>query len=527
MTNGKSIPLKRVNRVEHGSLSEPATSGAHVAPDRSNVVPVSRCNTERCIPVYDILDEDSVLRLETQADWILDHVGIEFRDDDTALTLFRNAGARVDGTRVRFDPGHARALCASAPAQFRLHGRDPKHTVTLGGNHVVLMPGYGSPFVTDLEQGRRYGTLTDFQNFVKLTYLSPHLHHSGGTICEPCDIAVNKRHLDMVLAHLRFSTKPFMGSVTSPDRARDSIAMARLVFGDAFTRENAVIQGNINVNSPLVYDGTMSRALRVYADANQCVAISPAIFGGAMGPLGPAATAAQTLAEGMVGIALAQLVRPGCPCVLGSFHSAMNLKTGALSFGAPESGLATLAFAQLGRRLNVPIRPGGGQITSANTPDGQAMQDSTAAMWATLLAGANQVWHAAGWLEGGLTMSYEKFVMDLDHCGMMLKLLQGVPTDDENLGRDAYLEVQPGENFLATAHTMRHYADANYLSDLPDAGPFETWEENGSLTAAQRATPRWKEMLARYEEPAMDDSTLAALTDFVARRKSELPDKWY
>ena len=481
----------------------------------------------RHIPVYEILGDTALARLEAQADWILDKIGIEFRDDPVAISLFKQAGARVDKTRVRFAPGQARALCATAPAMFRLHGRDPARTVTLGGDKIVLMPGYGSPFVTDLGQGRRYGTLADFQNFVKLAYLSPHLHHSGGTVCEPCDIPVNKRHLDMVFSHLRYSSKPFMGGVTSPERAADSIAMARLVFGDAFMRANAVIQANINVNSPLVFDGVMSRALRVYAAANQCVAVSPAIFGGAMGPLGPAATAAQTLAEGMAGIALAQLVCPGCPCVLGSFHSAMNLKSGSLAFGAPESHLATLAFAQLGRRLNVPIRPGGGQITASNTPDAQAMQDSTSAMWATLLAGANQVWHAAGWLEGGLTMSYEKFVMDLDHCGMMLKLLQGVDTDDDTLGRDAYLEVPPGGNFLSTAHTLRHYASANYLSELAEPGAYETWEENGRLTAAERATSRWQEMLANYETPAMEAGTLEALTGYVARRKSEMPDEWY
>ncbi|MEO3417043.1 trimethylamine methyltransferase family protein [Roseovarius sp. CAU 1744] len=481
----------------------------------------------RRIPVYELLDGDALDRLEAQADWILSTIGIEFRDDPTALSLFKEAGAHVEGTRVRFDPGHARALCASAPSEFNLRGRNPAHTITLGGDNVVLMPGYGSPFVTDLGQGRRYGTLSDFRNFVKLAYLSPYLHHSGGTVCEPCDIPVNKRHLDMVFTHLRYSTKPFMGGVTSPQRAADSVEMARLVFGEAFMRENAVIQANINVNSPLVFDGVMSRALRVYAAANQCVAVSPAIFGGAMGPLGPAATAAQTLAEGMAGIALAQLVRPGCHCVLGSFHSAMNLRSGALAFGAPESHLATLAFAQLGRRLNVPIRPGGGQITAANTPDAQAMQDSTSAMWATLLAGANQVWHAAGWLEGGLTMSYEKFVMDLDHCGMMLKLLRGIDTGDESLGRDAYLDVPPGGNFLSTAHTLRHYAHANYLSDLPEAGPYETWVENGRLTAAERATGRWQAMLAGYEMPGMDTGTLEALHDYMARRKSEMPDEWY
>ena len=481
----------------------------------------------RKVPAYALLSESSLRAIEEQADWILQHIGVEFRGDATALELFAAAGATVVDERVTFEPGLVRRLCVSAPAKFELHGRDPANSVWLGGDNVVLMPGYGSPFVSDREQGRRYATLGDFKNFVKLTYSTPWLHHSGGTVCEPTDVPVNKRHLDMVLAHLTLSSKPFMGSVTSPTRAQDSIDMARLVFGDAFMQKNVVMQGNINVNSPLIYDDTMSATLRVYAAANQCVCISPAIFAGAMGPLSPAAVAAQTLAEGMVGIALAQLVRRGCPVVFGSFHSSMNLKSGALSFGSPEANLATMALSQLGRRLNVPVRSGGGQLSASNAPDGQAMQESTGAMWSTLLSGAHQVWHAAGWLEGGLVMSYEKFIMDLDHCGAMMTLLQGFDVDAEAFGRDAYLETAPGENFLATAHTLRHFATANYLPNIPESGPFEMWSENGCPTSDQRATARWKQMLTDYEAPPMDQSVLAALIEFVANRKASMPDEWY
>lgn len=481
----------------------------------------------RKVPAYSLLGESALRTIEEQADWILQNIGIEFRGDKTALALFAAAGAEVVGERVTFKPGLARHLCATAPAEFKLHARDPANTVTLGGNNVVLMPGYGSPFVSDLDNGRRYATLADFENFVKLTFSSPWLHHSGGTVCEPTDVPVNKRHLDMVLAHLTLSTKPFMGGVTSPERAQDCINMARIVFGAEFMEENAVMQGNINANSPLIYDDTMSGALRVYAEANQCVCISPAIFAGAMGPLSPAATAAQTLAEGMVGIALVQLVRPGCPVVFGSFHSTMNLKTGALTFGSPEANLATMALSQLGHRLGVPVRSGGGQISGSNAADGQAMQDSTGAMWATLLSGGHQVWHAAGWLEGGLVMSYEKFIMDLDHCGAMMTMLQGFGTDEEAFGRDAYHETGPGQNFLSTQHTLRHFATANFQPDIPEAGPFETWSENGSLTTDQRATARWKQMLADYAPPPMDEGVRTALNEFVATRKASMSDEWY
>lgn len=488
------------------------------------VAPVYR---RRQIPAYDLLDEPTLRRIEAQADWILEHIGVEFRGDDTALALFAETGARIDGVRVRFETGHVRQLCNTAPAEFQLHGRDPARTLTLGGNNLVLMPGYGSPFVTDLEQGRRYATLEDFENFVKLSHISPALHHTGGTVVEPTDVPVNKRHLDMMLAHLTLSDKPFMGGVASVQGAQDSISMTRLAFGAKFLDQNAVMQANINVNSPLIYDGVMSASLRIYAAANQCVCISPAIFGGAMGPLSPAAVAAQTLAEGMVGIALSQLVRPGCPAVFGSFHSSMNLRTGALTFGSPEANLTTMALSQLGRRLGVPVRSGGGQVTASNAADGQAMQDSAGAMWATLLSGSHQVWHAAGWLEGGLVMSYEKFVMDLDHCGAMLKMLQGFGTDDEAFGRDAYAEAGPGENFLSTGHTLRHYATANFEPQVPEAGPFETWDENGRQTADQRAATRWRQMLTEYQPPEMNSNTRTALNDFVAERKAAMPDEWY
>ena len=491
-----------------------------------NVIP-DQGQAKRAIPQYALLDDASLSAIERQADWILANIGMEFRGDTEAVRLFKEAGADVTEERVRLEPGMVRELCATAPNSFQLVARDPKNTLTVGGDNLVFMPGYGSPFVTDLENGRRYATLEDFQNFVKLSYATPHLNHTGGVIVEPTDVAVNKRHLDMTYAHLTLTTKPFMGAVTAPDRAHDSIEMARMVFGADVVASNAVMQGNININSPLVFDETMSTALRIYAAEGQCVCVSPAIFAGAMGPLLPAAVAAQTLAEGMVGIALAQLVKLGTPCVFGSFHSTMNLRSGALTFGSPEANLTTMALSQLGRRLGVPTRSGGGQITASNAPDAQAMADSVAAMWSTVLSGANQVWHAAGWLEGGLTMSYEKFILDLDQCGAMLKMLGGFSVDKENFGRDAYDETEPGENFLMTGHTLRHYATSNYEPSIPEAGPFETWRENGAPDAATRASAVWKKHLAEYERPEIDPALDSALLEFVQQKKEATPDQWY
>ena len=488
---------------------------------------LSRQIHTRKIPPYQLLADNALCALEDQADWLLENVGMEFRGDQTAIELFADAGAKIDGERVRFPNGLVRHLCRTAPSSFKLHARNSERTVKLGGNGMVFMPGYGSPFVTDLSKGRRYASIEDFRNFVRLTYQTPYLHHSGGTVVEPVDVPVNKRHLDMALAHLTLSDKPFMGSVTSSERAKDTIEMSRIAFGSEFIEKNTVMQGNININSPFVFDETMSSVLREYASANQCVCVSPAIFGGAMGPVTPAAIAAQTLAEATTGIALAQLVRPGCPVVMGSFHSTMNLRTGSLTFGTPEANLVTMVLCQLGRRLGVPVRGGGGQITAANTPDGQAMQDSANAMWATILSGSHQIWHAAGWLEGGLTMSYEKFIMDLDNCGALFRMMQGMDVTEETLSKGSYFEVKPGENFLSTHHTLANYAYANYESLLPDAGPYEMWKENGCQSAAGRANRVWQDMLTNYEQPVMDDSIKTKLEEFVAFRREEMPDKWY
>jgi len=487
-----------------------AGASARISSNTSNTQQVS---TARSTPVFKLLDEAALEDLEKQADWLLANVGMEFRDDPVSIELFREAGARIEGERVTFEPGLARKICSQAPSSFSLHSKNPARTVTLGNDTVVLMPGYGSPFVTNLDKGRQYASLDDFHNFIKLAHSTPYLHHTGGTVVEPVDIPVNKRHLDMMHAHLTLSDKPFMGAVSTPVQARDSIAMAKIAFGEEELAAKAVMQANININSPFVFDGTMSAA--------------PAIFGGAMGPVTPAAMCAQTLAEAMTGIALVQLVSPGCPVVFGSFHSTMNLRTGSLTFGTPEANLVAMALSQLGHRLNVPVRSGGGQVTASNCADGQAMTDSSNAMWATLLTGSHQIWHAAGWLEGGLTMSYEKFILDVDNCGSLLRLLQGFEVNADTLSCQSYLETGPGENFLSTSHTLANYANANYESILGDAGPYETWAENGKLTAEQRANQVWKNMLEIYEPPESCNKLNDELSYYILQRKAETKDEWY
>lgn len=481
---------------------------------------------QRGIPTYDVMGEENLQKIETAADQILAEVGLDIRDDDECLTLFRNAGAKVEGMRVRFEPGHLREILKTAPKEFTQHARNPARSVRIGGRNVVFAPAYGAPFVMDLDKGRRYGTLEDFQNFVKLAYASPWLHHSGGTVCEPTDVPVNKRHLDMVYSHMKYSDKAFMGSITSEDRAEDSIEMCRLLFGAEFVDKNCVILGNVNVNSPLLWDGTMTKSARAYARANQAAVIVPFILGGAMGPVTNAGAIAQALAETMVGCAITQLERPGAPVIFGNFLSSMSLRSGSPTFGTPEPAIGSMVIGQLARRLGLPLRCAG-SFTTSKVPDGQAMQESVMSMLSAVHCGANFILHSAGFLDGLLSMSYEKFMMDADFCGALHSYLAGIVVDDNTLALDAFKEVAPGSHFLGSAHTMANYTTAFFDSSISDNTPFETWSENGKIDSAMRANGRWKAALAAYEAPAMDEAVDESLRDFVDRKKASMTDQWY
>jgi trimethylamine--corrinoid protein Co-methyltransferase len=489
--------------------------------------PAAPAYITRHIPYYELLSEDGLDALDTHADTLLQEIGIDFRGDPEVLRLWQEAGADVQGERVRFDRGLVRDIIRqSAPSNFVQHARNPDRSVVIGGDNVVFSPAYGSPFVRDLDNGRRYASLADFENFVKLAYVTPWLHHSGGTICEPVEVPVNKRHLDMVYAHMKWSDKAFMGSVTAPDRAADSVDMCRVLFGADFVDANCVILGNINVNSPLVYDGVMTGALRAYAEANQAAVVVPFILGGAMGPVTTAGALAQAHAEAMAGVALTQLVRPGAPVIYGNFLSSMSLRSGAPTFGMPEPALAYLAVGQLARRLGVPLRCGGA-LTASKTADAQAAQESADSLMPALLCGANFILHATGWLEGGLSMGYEKFVLDADHLGMMHVFMNGLALDDNAFALDGFREVGPGKHFLGCAHTLANYQDAFYDSALADKTSFEQWRDAGEKDAQVHANARWKELLASYEAPPLDPAIDEALIEFIAKKKGLMPDAWY
>jgi trimethylamine---corrinoid protein Co-methyltransferase len=478
----------------------------------------------RTLKPFEILNDEGLSIIEENADTILQEVGLEFRGDADALRLFHDAGADVQGERVRFPRGMCRQIVqASAPALFDQEARNPARSVRIGGPYTVLAPSYGTPFVRDLDRGRRYGTIEDFRNFVKLAYASPFLHHSGGTVCEPVDVPVNKRHLDMVYSHMRFSDKPFMGSVTHPDRARDTVEMARILFGPDYLADHTVILSLINANSPLVWDASMLGAARVYAQNNQATVITPFILAGAMAPVTVAGVCAQTLAEALGGMAFTQLVRPGAPVVLGSFASSISMQSGAPTFGTPEPALVLYVMAALARRLGVPFRSGG-NLCASKIADAQAAYESAATFNPTILAGVNFVLHAAGWLEGGLAIGYEKFILDADQCGMAAVFVKGIDLSENGQAVAAILDNGPGHHFLGTAHTLANFETAFYRSEVADNNSFEQWQEDGSKDAAARANTVWKRMLAEYEAPPIDPGIDEALLDFIARRKASFPD---
>ena len=481
---------------------------------------------DRNIPYFEALNEEALELIEYNAETVLEEIGIEFRDYPRALQCLKEAGADISGERVRFPRGLCRQLLSTAPSEYTQHARNPERSTIIGGKRTVLVPAYGSPFVRSVDEGRRYATIEDFRNFVKLAYLSPGLHHSGGTVCEPVDIPVNKRHLDMVYSHIRYSDKPFMGSVTAPERAEDTVALVKILFGDDFIEKNTVLTSLINANSPMTFDATMLGAATVYAENNQATMISPFILAGAMSPVSVAGTLTQILAEALAGMAYIQCVKPGAPVVFGTFASALSMQSGAPTFGGPEPSLVIYGAAQLARRLKLPFRSGGG-LCAAKIPDAQAAYESANTLQTSALAGVNFMLHTAGWLEGGLAMGYEKFIMDADQANMIAVLLKGVDTSENGQAMDALREIGPGAHFLGSAHTQANFETAFYRSDIADNNSFEQWEEEGSQDAMQRAAKVWPQMLQDYQAPPIDPGLDEALCEFITRRKAEFPDKDY
>ena len=485
---------------------------------------VSLPTLKRNIPVYEVLDEEGVELIHDASMTILEEVGIDFRDDE-AIALWKEAGAEVSGQRVHLDRALVMDLVAKNPEEFDLHGRNPERKVRIGGRNMVFAPTYGSPFVLDLEGERRYSTLADLNDFHKLAYLAPSLHLTGGITCEPVDIAVSKRHLHIAYSALAHSDKPFMGATTARDRAEDTVAMAKLVFGDDFVENNTVMVSVCNCNSPLVWDATMLDAVKVYARQNQSVLLSPFVLAGASTSASTVGAVAQLNAEALAGLAFAQVVRPGAPMIYGQFLATVSMRSGAPMAGTPEISLMNFMIGQLARRYRVPWRSSG-MVAGSKLTDAQAAYESNMTMQSVLLSGANYVFHTAGWLEAGLTASFSKFVLDCEQMEMFYRLAQGVSFADLDEALDAVREVGPGGHFLGTKHTQDHFETAFYMPELLDNNSFEQWEIEGAEDANTRAIRRVREELDRYNEyvPALDPAVDEALKAYIAEREAVLPD---
>lgn len=478
----------------------------------------------RKIGTFNVLNEEGLSLIERNADEILKETGMEFRGDPEILDIFRDAGADVQGERVRFEPGMCRSIIqATAPRQYEQHARNAENNVIVGGDNTVLCPVFGPPFVHNLDEGRRYATIEDFRNLVKIHHMIPEYHHSGGVVCEPVDLPANKRHLDMLYSHFKYSDRAVFGALIGAERAQDSVNMAKIVFGEDFVSQHCCLYAVSNTNAPLVLDSAMSGALKVYARNNQAVAVTPWTLAGAMSPCTAAGTLAQVLAEALAGLALVQLINPGAPCLMGTFASAISMQSGAPTFGNPEGGHIVLAAGQLARRLGVPMHTVGA-LTSSKIPDGQAMEESAFCLLMSFLAGANFINHAGGWLEGGLVSGYEKSIMDADLCGKIRVFAQGVDLSDNAQALDAIREVGPGSHFLGSLHTQANFQTAFYRPRAADSNSYEQWLADGSLTSAQRANKIWKKLLQEYEAPPLDPAIDEALLEYIAKRKASMPD---
>ena len=477
---------------------------------------------ERRIPWVDLLSDDQVEVIHDASMDVVEEVGVEFRCDD-ALALWRDAGAAVDGARVRLDREHLMALVGTAPSSYTMVARAPTHTVTVGNGKTIFTPSYGAPYVLGLDGTRRPGTLEDFKNFTKLNHLSPALHMSGGVVCEPMDVPVPKRHLYMTQNLLTYSSKPFMGAVTSKERAEDSLHMAGIVFGQDVVRDTTVMTCLANGNTPLVWDKTMLDSVRVFAAANQATLFSPFVLGGASTPASTVGAVIQVNIEALTGVAFSQLVRAGAPALYGQWVSTVSMKTGAPQAGTPEVCHMNLLTAQMARHYGLPSRCSG-SCSSSKMVDAQAGYEAARNMYGVLMAGTNFVLSTTGYLESAMCQSYAKWVLDSEQLEMMYRLGSGVSFDDLNEVLDTMREVPPGGHHLGTAHTLANFQTAFSMPEMMNSDNYEQWLADGALSAEDRATAKCCQLLEEYEEPALDDDVRAELDEFVARRDAELPD---
>ncbi len=471
----------------------------------------------------EILSQDQVETIHDASLHILENLGIEVMSDQ-ALDLLAAAGAEVEraDNMVRFDRALIEELVAKAPSEVTLTPRNPERRITLGGNKINFSTVGGPPNVHDTERGRRDGNYEDYCDLLRLAQCLNVIHIIGNQPVAPVDLPAESRHLDCYLANVTLTDRVYQGSSIGAERALDGIDMAAIARG--LKREDLIdspaMLSNININSPRRLDGAMADGLIALARWGQVTIVTPFTLMGAMTPVTLPAALTQQNAEALAGIALTQIVRPGAPVVYGAFTSNVDMKSGAPAFGTPENTKATLAGGQLSRRYGLPYRSS--NASASNVVDAQAAYESQMSIWAAVMGHANLVYHAAGWMEGGLTASFEKMILDAEMLQMMSEVLVPVEVNRDTLGLDAIREVSPGGHFFGAAHTLERYETAFYQPILSDWRNFETWEEAGAQTATQRASAVWKKLLKDYEQPPLDPAIAEALDAFVAKRKEEI-----
>ena len=476
---------------------------------------------KRRLPLIEPMDQEQIERIDAASMHILETVGVMFRDPK-ALDDWRAAGAKVEGETVYFDRDMVRELIATIPESFTYHARNPANNLPFGNDHSIFVPMTGAPYLRDLEDKRRNPTLDDLATFHKLSHMLPALHSSAHHIVEPYDHPISQRHLRITYSSMKYSDKTFMGMTTSPKNAEDVMDMCAILFGDDFLEANAVVTGNCNGNSPLVWDETMLGAMRAFCKRNQPVLCSPFVLGGANTPASIAPTVAQLNAEALSALAYTQVVRKGCPAIYGHYLSTVSMKSGAPMAGTPEISLMNFMIGQMARHYGVPWRTSN-TLGGAKTFDAQAGYESATTLQAVIFAGANYIWHSAGWNEAGMHCSIAKFVVDAEQCAMAYRMAEGIRWDDFEQGLAAVSDVGPGGHYLGHSHTLENFQRAFFMPELFDNNSIEQWVAEGSVEINERALEHAKALLADYEEPMLDPGVNEALLDYIARREREIP----
>lgn len=474
-------------------------------------------------PPMQLIDEERLEQLHRNSMRILSEVGIRVMSSK-AIELFEKAGAIVDRDEqvIRIDESIVDAALATAPSSFTLTSRNPARRLTLGGDAMVFGLVAGPPNVHDRINGRRQGNMADYRNFTRLAHYFNAIHIIGNQVCAPIELPANSRHLDTYYANLTLSDRCYHCTAIGRGRAVDGINMMAIARGASLEemRASPGVITIISVNSPRLFDDAMADGLIAMAEHGQPVTVTPFTLMGAMTPVTLAAALSQQNAEALFGVALTQLASPGAPVMYGAFTSNVDMRSGAPTFGTPENTKANIIGGQLARRYRLPYRTS--NSNASNAVDLQATYETEMSTWGAVLGGANMIYHAAGWLEGGLTASYEKLVLDVEILQNMMAFLEPVPFSDDDLGFEAIKSVPAGGHFFGAEHTMARYDTAFYQPILSNWQNFGSWQEAGSRDALERATDIWQKALEEYEEPTLDPAIREELDAYVARRRQEI-----